>query len=88
MFNPMLQIVGIASGHHSQAETITQFEYAKGILREGQSQQINVTLTDDVPEELINKMQKMGIDTKKITFGKKKNEEPKTRTFQVDSGTV
>ena len=36
MFNPLLHIVGIASGHHTQAETITQFEYAKGILKEGQ----------------------------------------------------
>ena len=35
MFNPLLTIVGIASGYHSQAETMTQFEYAKGILREG-----------------------------------------------------
>jgi len=41
-----------------------------------------------VPEELINKMQKMGIDTKKMTLGKKANEKPKTRTFQVDSGCV
>ena len=50
IFNPTLQIVGIACGHHSTGGTIAQFEYAKGILREGQMQQINVTVTDTVPE--------------------------------------
>ena len=30
-----------------------------------------MTLTDEVPDELIQKMHKMGIDTKKISFKKK-----------------
>ena len=38
---------------------------------------------------MIDKMQKMGIDTKKIAFRKKtNNEKPTTRTFQVDCGAI
>ena len=68
IFNRVLTIVGIASGFHSQGGSIAQFEYAKGILRQGQSQSINVTVTDKVPEKLIKKMKTMGIDTNKIKF--------------------
>lgn len=52
-----------------------QFEYAKGILKQGQTQKVNVTLTDEIPPELIAKMEKMGIDTKKLHI---KTDEGKT----------
>ena len=68
IFNPLLTVVGIASGHHASGGSIAQFEYAKGILKEGQTQMINVTVTDQVPEKLIKKMKTMGIDTSKIKF--------------------
>ena len=56
-------------------------------------QQINVTVTDTVPEQLVKKMKTMGIDTDKIKFNVKKegagSEEPtKTRQFQVNSGSI
>ena len=61
-------MVGISCGHHASGGSIAQFEYAKGILKEGQTQMINVTVTDQVPEKLIKKMKTMGIDTSKIKF--------------------
>ena len=68
IFNRTLQVVGIACGNHSSGGSIAQFEYVKGILREGEMQQINVTVTDQVSDELIKKMKKMGIDTNRIKF--------------------
>ena len=35
----------------------------------------NEKLTDEVPDELIQKMHKMGVDTKKISFKKKKTKQ-------------
>ena len=64
----MLQIVGIACGHHATGGTIAQFEYAKGILKDGQMQQINVTVTDTVPEQLVKKMKKMGWMKHSVNF--------------------
>ena len=37
IFNRMLTIVDIAVGHHAQGGSIAQFEYAKGILKDGQT---------------------------------------------------
>jgi len=68
IFNPVLKIVGVACGHHASGGSIAQLEYAKGILKAGQMQEINVTVTDQVPEKLIKKMKKLGIDTDKIKF--------------------
>lgn len=52
---------------------MAQFEYAKGVLKEGQIQQINVTVTDEVPEQLLKKMKSMGIDTNRLKFNVAKN---------------
>lgn len=38
IFNPVLKVVGIACGHHASGGSIAQFEYAKGVLKEGQMQ--------------------------------------------------
>jgi hypothetical protein len=38
IFNKVLTVVGIACGHHASGGSIAQFEYAKGILKEGQTQ--------------------------------------------------
>ena len=70
IFNDTLTIVGISCWKHP-AGSIAQFEYAKGLLKEGQTQQINVTVTDEVPDELIDKMKSLGIDTKRIQFNRK-----------------
>lgn len=35
IFNPVLTVIGIATGHHASGGTIAQFDYAKGILKEG-----------------------------------------------------
>lgn len=36
IFNSVLKIVGIASGNHASGGSMAQFEYAKGVLKEGQ----------------------------------------------------
>jgi hypothetical protein len=35
IFNAQLKITGIAASAHSEAQTVVQFEYAKGILKDG-----------------------------------------------------
>ena len=89
IFNRLLTVVGIASGHHASGGSIAQFEYAKGLLKEGESQEINITVTDRVPEKLIRKMKTMGIDTNKIKFNieseKNAAEDKKPRQFKVES---
>jgi len=37
IFNEVLTVVGIACGHHASGGSIAQFEYAMGILKEGQT---------------------------------------------------
>jgi hypothetical protein len=39
------------------AQTVVQFEYAKGILKNGQTQKVNITVTDELPQELLAKME-------------------------------
>lgn len=65
-----MKMIGIAAGPHTQGDCMVQFEYCKGILREGQMQNINVTMTEEIPEGLMKKMKTMGIDTSKIKIQK------------------
>ena len=53
IFNDGLFLVGISAGPHQSAQTVVQFEYAKG-------------LTDYIPPELMKKMESMGINTKRL----------------------
>lgn len=91
IFNRQLTVVGIASGHHSAGGSIAQFEYAKGLLKEGQSQEIQITVTDRVPEKLIKKMKTMGIDTDKIKFNIESDTDKakdRRREFKVESSNA
>ena len=96
IFNRVLGVVGIACGNHSSGGSIAQFEYAKGTLKEGEMPNINITVTDQVSEKLLQKMKTMGIDTNKIKFNVKKDNEKtdsgaaasRQRQFQVKSSTV
>jgi hypothetical protein len=56
VFNKEMTYCGIACGIHSQEDNIVLFEYAKGILREGELPSINVSVQEEVPPELIEKM--------------------------------
>lgn len=49
---------GISSGEHSTMGNVVLFEYTKEILREGMMPAINVTVQEDVPPELLEKMSK------------------------------
>jgi hypothetical protein len=40
--------------------------FAKGVLKSGQTEKINVTVTDAVSQELIQNMKMMGIDSNRI----------------------
>lgn len=82
IFNNTLSIVGISCGKHP-AGSIAQFEYAKGLLKEGQTQRINITVTDEVPDELIDKMKSLGIDTKRIQFNRKNEKPPQSKSVGV-----
>lgn len=44
-----LKIVGISGAPHKEQESVVLLVYAKGILNSGQSEKINVTVTDKVP---------------------------------------
>jgi len=70
MFNSEMAFCGIATGPHMQMDNVILFEYAKGILKEGQMPSINITVSDEVPPELIEKMRMMGIDVSKLKMKK------------------
>jgi hypothetical protein len=40
--------------------------FAKGFLNNGQNEKINVTVTDRVPQQVMQQMKHMGIDTNRI----------------------
>jgi hypothetical protein len=56
VFNKEMSYCGIASGCHSTQDNVVLFEYAKGILRDGELPSINVSVQEEVPPELIEKM--------------------------------
>ena len=56
VYNKEMNYCGIACGFHSTEDNIVLFEYAKGILREGELPSINVSVQEEVPPELIEKM--------------------------------
>ncbi len=56
LFNTEMALCGVAAGIHTSADNVVLAEYAKCILREGELPTINVTITEDVPPELIEKM--------------------------------
>jgi hypothetical protein len=58
MFNKELLYCGISAGLHKSMDNVILLEYAKGILKEGEMPSINVTITEEVPPELLAKMSK------------------------------
>eukprot|EP00350_Pseudokeronopsis_sp_OXSARD2_P012957 CAMPEP_0170565716 /NCGR_PEP_ID=MMETSP0211-20121228/79368_1 /TAXON_ID=311385 /ORGANISM="Pseudokeronopsis sp., Strain OXSARD2" /LENGTH=82 /DNA_ID=CAMNT_0010886669 /DNA_START=1198 /DNA_END=1446 /DNA_ORIENTATION=- len=51
-------------------DNVILLEYAKGILKEGELPSINVTVQEEVPLELLQKMKAMGIDVSKLKVKK------------------
>lgn len=62
MFNSDLTYCGIGTGQHASLDNIVLLEYAKNILQEGEMPSINITVTEEVPPELIAKMSKYCCD--------------------------
>lgn len=58
LFNKDFAYCGIAAGFHSTKDNIILIEYAKNILKEGEMPNIQITVTEEVPQELIDKMSK------------------------------
>ena len=53
MFNKELGYCGVATGKHQSMGNVILVEYAKNILKEGEMPNIEVTVQEEVPEELI-----------------------------------
>ena len=53
LFSPNLRYCGIAGEIHEDKMTVVSLVYVKGILERGQQQKINVTVTEEVPRELL-----------------------------------
>lgn len=66
LFSEQLGVCGAACGLHSKETTVFTLVYAKGTLKIGQKPKILVTVTDRISDELMAKMNAMGIDTKMI----------------------
>lgn len=58
MFNTEMAYCGVGAGVHKSMDNVILLEYAKGILKEGEMPSINVTITEEVPPELLAKMSK------------------------------
>ena len=58
MFNRDLVNCGVATGPHASLDNVVLLEYASAILKEGEMPSINITVQEEVPQELIDKMRK------------------------------
>jgi predicted Fe-Mo cluster-binding NifX family protein len=58
--------VGISGSPHKTEDSSVLLTYAASILTTGQNEKINVTVTDKVPDEMMQKLKQMGIDPKRI----------------------
>ena len=61
IFNCDFSYCGIATGPHSNLDSVVLLEYAKVILKDGEHPSINITVTDEVPLELIQRMSKKAL---------------------------
>lgn len=61
-----LKLVGISGSPHKTEDSSVLLTYAASILTTGQNEKINVTVTDKVPDEMMQKLKQMGIDPKRI----------------------
>ena len=46
----------MSTGFHKELDNIILLEYAQEILKEGELPSMNITVQDEVPQELIDKM--------------------------------
>jgi len=51
-------------------DNVILLEYSSAILKDGQMPSINVTVSEEIPAELIDKIVEMGIDVSKIKVKK------------------
>jgi len=58
--------VGISGSFHPDQDSVMLLVFAKGFLNNGQNEKINVTVTDRVPQQVMQQMKHMGIDTNRI----------------------
>ena len=66
LYNDQLMECGIFTGHHSSHDNIIQLDYVKKLLQVGEAPSINIQTTDEIPKEIIEKLEKVGIDKSKI----------------------
>ena len=57
---------GVSTGLHKTHDNLIQLEYVKGLLEDGEMPSINLQVSEELPEELLNKFDQMGIDKNKI----------------------
>ena len=58
IFNKELINCGVACGLHKSLDNVIQLEYSSAILKDGEMPNINITVQEEVPQELIEKMSK------------------------------
>jgi len=46
----------VGAGSHSSLENVIMLEYAQEILKDGELPSMNITVQEEVPQELIDKM--------------------------------
>ena len=66
LYNDQLHECGIFAGLHKTHDNVIQIEYVKKILKEGEAPSINIQVTDQVPDDVLEKLNKIGVDKSKI----------------------
>ena len=57
---------GIFTGHHASHDNIIQLDYVKKLLKAGEAPTMNIQTTEEIPQEILDKLEKVGIDKSKI----------------------
>ena len=66
VFSDELKICGIATGQHKAADNLIQIDYANKLLAEGEAPTINVSNPEQLDNETLNSLKKIGIDTRQL----------------------
>jgi len=56
LFNPEFTFCAVSTGVHRDLDNIILLEYAQEILKDGELPSMNITVQEEVPQELIDKM--------------------------------
>ncbi len=56
IFNGDFTFCAVGAGPHSSLENVIMLEYAQEILKDGELPSMNITVQEEVPQELIDKM--------------------------------